>query len=284
MPINFNEVCSKLKDIARGSGCILMKYFETDQLNENTKLNQADIVTNADIESDAYIRKQFSTFFPEFGVITEEGKNIQPKNPGEDEFWLCADPLDGTTNFSCGVPYFSVSIALLDHNYKPVVGVIYDPTRDELFSGIKGQGSFLESPKGKKQLKCRTHDDLLKCLLVTGFSVTHLTSSDNNIREIQQLLPKIRCLRRFGGTCLDMCYVAAGRVDGYWERGPHIWDIAAGWIIATEAGCLVTDYNGNEFTRETLQEPLLTPLVASPKIHKLMLENIKIARADIKSD
>lgn len=284
MPLDYDDICSKLKEIARGSGSILMKYFETDKLNEATKLNQADIVTAADIESDLHIRQQFSSLFPGFGVITEEGKNIAPANPGADEHWLCADPLDGTTNFSCGVPYFSVSIALLNAQHKPVVGVIYDPTRDEMFYGIKGKGSFVETPKGKKQLKCRCHEELVKCLLVTGFSVTHLTSSDNNIREIQQLLPKIKCLRRFGGACLDMCYVAAGRVDGYWERGPHIWDIAAGWIIATEAGCVVTDYDGNEFTRETLQNPLLTPIVASPKIHQLMLENIKIARADIKDN
>ncbi|KAH0790074.1 inositol monophosphatase [Histomonas meleagridis] len=281
MSVDFEQICNKLKEIARGSGQILMKYFESDQLHENTKATSADIVTDADLESDKFIREQFAKNFPTFGVITEEGSSVQPAHPGPDEIWLCADPLDGTTNFSCNLPIFSVSIAALDCNFQPLVGVVYDPNRDEMFSAIKGKGSFLESPKGKKQLHARCNTELIKCLLVTGFNPGHVHSSDNNLKEIAQILPKIRCLRRLGSACLDFCYVAAARLDGYWELGPHIWDVAAGWLVATEAGCLVTHYDGKGFTRESLQQPILSLVCATPAIHKQILENIQIARAAI---
>lgn len=275
---NFEAVLVKMKEIAANAGAILMEYFESDRLNEDTKATIADIVTDADLASDKYIREQFQQHFPEFGVITEEGQSIPPKNPGADELWLCADPLDGTTNFSCNLPHFSVSIALLDKNYEAVAGVIYDPNREETFSAIRGKGAFLENSKGKRQLKARRNPDLTKCLISTGFSPAHISSSDNNICEIEEILPKIRCLRRLGSACLDMCYVAASRLDAYWERGPHIWDVAAGWVIAEEAGCVVTHYSGKRFTRESLMMPLCTIAVATPEVHKLLIESIQKAR------
>ncbi|OHT13268.1 Inositol monophosphatase family protein [Tritrichomonas foetus] len=276
--MNFEQIRDTLKEIARGSGAILMKYFESDNLNEGTKATDADIVTDADLASDKYIREQFSKHFPDFGVITEEGKSIPPKNPGPDELWLCADPLDGTTNFSCNLPIFSVSLACLDVNYEPVVGVIYDPTRDELFWAIKGKGSFIESPRVNKQLKARENTELLKCLVVTGFNPSHLTSDDNNLREITTILPHVRCLRRLGSACLDFCNVASARLDCYWEKGPHIWDVAAGWLIATEAGCVVSHYDGRPFTRESLMAPMIDVIVATPAVHKQISALIMEAR------
>jgi myo-inositol-1(or 4)-monophosphatase len=278
---DFDAILAKIKEIAVAAGDILMQYFESDNLHESTKATAADILTDADLASDKFIREQFQLNFPDFGVITEEGESIAPKHPGPDELWLCADPLDGTTNFSCNFPHFSVSIALLDVNHLPIAGAIYDPNRKELFSGLRGQGSFLEGPNGKRKLQTRQNTELVKCLVCTGFSPAHLTSQDNNLREIGEILPKIRCLRRVGSCCLDFCYVAAARLDGYWERGPHIWDIAAGWVIAAEAGCVVTDYNGNAFTKETLHLPALTPIVANPEIHRQLLALIQKARASI---
>lgn len=280
--MNYEQILEKLKEIARGSGAILMKYFESDHLNEGTKATAADIVTDADLESDTFIREQFKKNFPDFGVITEEGKSIQPKNPGPNELWLCADPLDGTTNFSCNLPIFSVSIACLDTNYQPVVGVVYDPTRDELFSAIKGKGSFLESPRvHKRQLKARQNTDLVKCLVVTGFNPSHLTSEDNNIREVTKILPHVRCIRRLGSACLDFCNVAASRLDCYWEKGPHIWDVAAGWLIATESGALVTHYDGSPFTRESLMKPMIDIIVATQSVHDQIKDLIQEARKDL---
>ena len=278
MSHNYDEILSKLKEIARGSGAILMKYFESDRLNEDTKATAADIVTDADFESDRFIRDQFASKFPGFGVITEEGESITPKERGDDELWLCADPLDGTTNFSCNLPIFSVSIACLDKDYQPVVGVVYDPTRDELFSAIKGRGSFIESPRVTRRMKARENTELIKCLVVTGFNPTHLTSQDNNLREIQTILPHVRCVRRLGSACLDFCNVANARLDCYWEKGPHIWDVAAGWLIATEAGCLVTHYDGTPFTKKSLFQPMIDLIVATPAVHKQIMQLIQEAR------
>lgn len=278
--VDFDQVLENLKDISKNAGAILMRYFETDLLNEATKATCADIVTDADLASDKYIREQFTTRFPEFGIITEEGQSIPPKHPGAEELWLCADPLDGTTNFSCNLPHFSVSLALLNKDHKALVGVIYDPNREELFYAIRGRGAFLESKKGTRKLAAREHEDLTKCLIATGFNPGHVSSNDTNLKEIAEILPKVRCLRRLGSACLDMCYVAAKRLDGYWERGPHIWDVAAGWVIAEEAGCVVSHYNGNGFTRESLAKPLISVVVAAPKIHKLLCEGIQKARKE----
>ena len=160
------EALPILKQIARESGEIIMKYFESDELVEQTKSTAADIVTQADLESDKHIREALSKNFPNAGMITEEGEDIQPKIEKEaDGVWFCADPLDGTTNFSCGLPIFCVSIAMLDYKFESIAGVVYDPTRDEMFSAVRGKGSFLESPRGTKQLKCRHKSDLINSVL-----------------------------------------------------------------------------------------------------------------------
>lgn len=277
-------ILERLKEIARGSGAILMKYFESNELHEGTKSTGADIVTDADLASDTFIREQFQKYFPDFGVITEEGTNIEPKMEGE-KLWLCADPLDGTTNFSCNLPIFSVSIACLDSNYQPIVGVVYDPTRDEMFSAIKGDGSFLESLRiARRRLKARENTDLLKCLVITGFNPAHLTSTDNNTKEIETILPHVRCIRRLGSSCLDFCNIAAARSDCYWENGPHIWDVAAGWLIATEAGCVVSHFDGSPFTHDSLLKPMIDLIVATPSVHGQIMNLIQQARKSIPSE
>ena len=280
MEYDLNEVCETLQKIARGSGEILMEYFETDKYTEHTKATVADIVTDADIASDKFIREQLQLHYPNAGMITEEGSNILPKGTGQ-EVWFTADPLDGTTNFSCNMPIFSVSIAMLDKDYQPLVGVIYDPTRDEMFYAIKGKGAFLQSPRGKRQLHVRENVELIKCLVGTGFNPSHVSSKDNNLAEISRILPQVRCLRRCGSACLDCCYVAAARLDCYWENGPHIWDIAAGWCIVVEAGGVATHYDGSPFTRESLLQPQLTIIMGCKTIHDLIQKNIQEARANL---
>jgi myo-inositol-1(or 4)-monophosphatase len=270
-----------IKEIATQAGAILMQYFEREELHEATKLTVADIVTDADFASDNYIREQFRVRFPDFGVITEEGTNIQPKHPGPDELWLCADPLDGTTNFSCNLPHFAVSIAILNQQHIALAGCVYDPTRREMFSAAAGHGACLESPAGRRQLKVRPKTELLKCLVATGFHPTHLTSPDNNLREVAEILPKLRCLRRMGSAALDIVYTAAARLDGFWERGLHIWDMAAGWIISSEAGCIITDYEGKPLSKETFQAPMLTIVCANPVIQPMLVECIQRARAGL---
>jgi myo-inositol-1(or 4)-monophosphatase len=273
-----------IKEIATHAGAILMQYFEADELHETTKQTAADILTDADLASDNYIREQFRVRFPDFGVITEEGATIPPSHPGPDELWLCADPLDGTTNFSCNLPHFAVSIAILSARYVALAGCVYDPTRREMFSAAVGRGAWLESPAGRRRLKVCVNTELVKCLVGTAFHPTHLTSHDNNLREVAEILPKVRCLRRIGSAALDIVYVAAARLDAFWERGLHIWDMAAGWIIASEAGCVVSDYAARPFSKETFQVPMLTIVVANPVIQPIIRESIQRARAGLPAE
>ncbi|EAY13736.1 Inositol monophosphatase family protein [Trichomonas vaginalis G3] len=251
---SIEEAVKVIKQIARESGEIIMKHFYAQDFTEQTKATCADIVTQADLESDAHIREQIKKHFPQAGMITEEGKDILPQNPGKEEVWFCADPLDGTTNFSCGLPIFAVSIGILDSEHQPIGGCVYDPSRDEMFWAIKGKGAFLDA-KGKTiQLHCRHKADLINCLVATGFHPDHVSNPDNNIKELSAVLPKVRCIRRCGSAALDLCYVGASRLDAYWENGPHIWDICAGWIIISEAGGVVTDYYGEPLTKQKLHE------------------------------
>ena len=282
--INPEEALPVLKQIARESGAIIMKYFESDELIEQTKSTEADIVTQADIESDKHIRESLAKFFPTAGMITEEGQNVQPKvEKEEDATWFCADPLDGTTNFSCGLPIFAVSIAMLDYKLESIAGVVYDPTRDEMFFAIKGKGSFLESPRGTKQLHCRHKSELIKCLIATGFNPSHITKTkDNNLLELTHILPHVRCIRRCGSAALDCCYVGAARLDGYWENGPHIWDMSAGGLVATEAGAIITNYKGEPLTKEEKLAPMINYIVASKETNENLVKYIQEARAELK--
>ena len=275
---NFDEVLNNLKRISKESGKILLNYFNTDKLNIQTKSTIADILTQADLESDEHIRNELIKLYPNAGIITEENSNIEPKFEGENSYWFCADPLDGTTNFSCNMPHFSISIAMLDYLHQPLIGVVYDPNRDELFFAIKNKGSFLETSKGIIELHCRKNQTLINSLVVTGFHPSHIYSNDNNLTELSLILPKVRCIRRLGSACLDFCWIAACRFDAYWEKGPHIWDVAAGWLIAIESGALVTDFQGNQFNKETLALPMISVLVAIPDIHNELLNLIKEAR------
>lgn len=272
------RVVEDVKTVAVNAGKILMEYFESDKLNERTKSTVADILTDADLASDKYIREALGKLYPKAGVITEEGKTIEPEM--DDPFYFCADPLDGTTNFSCNYPHFCVSIGVLDKNFEPLAGVIYDPNRDELFWALKGQGAYLSSPReSKRRLSVRHKSELINALVVTGFNPKHVSSEDNNMPELERILPKVRCVRRDGSAALDMAWVAAGRLDGYWENGPHIWDVAAGWIIAEEAGCVVSHYDGRRFSEATLFLPELSIVVACPELHPQLVDEICAARA-----
>lgn len=276
-------ILPEIKRIARECGEIIMKHYNAHDFTEMTKSSAADIVTQADLDSDKHLRTELSKHFPDAGMISEEDDDIPPKIRGPDEIWFCADPLDGTTNFSCGVPYFSVSIGVLDASHRSIAGCIFDPNRNEMFWAIKGKGAYLESNNEVKQIHVRRREKLVDCLIATGFSSDHLWNPDNNITEISHILPKVRDIRRWGGTCLDMCYVAASRFDGYWECGPHIWDVAASWIIAEEAGAVVSHYDSKPFTKESLRRPALDILCAPSELHAKLSEMIMEARKNIKS-
>lgn len=269
------ELLRDVKEMALHCGAIHMKYFCSDDVNIQSKESAHDLLTKADLECDKYLRETFSSKYPNAGVITEEGDNIPPKSScPEEEIWFCADPLDGTNNFASGNPHFCISIGVLDYNHQPLVGVIYDACMKEMFWGVKGGGSFRESRRGVERLVCSTRTDLKDCELgsvIIGFPDERI----RNAVETKIMLRHCQNVNERGSCCLDLCDVASGRSDGYWGYGPHIWDIAAGWIIATEAGCILTRMDGKGFEKSNLHSPKLGIVCAPPAIWPQIIDKIK---------
>ena len=243
--------------IAREAGALLMQYF-----HQGIKIEykgDADLVTAADRASEALIRERITQQFPGHDVLGEEqGLNDQ----GSDYRWY-VDPLDGTTNFAHGYPVFCVSMALehraLEHRaqeHRPdakterIAGVVYDPTRDELFAAELGKGAQLNG----QPMRVSKASQLKECLVATGFP-SHKRHKNPNIHFYHQITLRTHGVRRAGSAALDLCNVASGRFDGFWEFNLNPWDTAAGVLIVEEAGGKVSRFDGSAFeidSRETL--------------------------------
>ncbi|MEK7323923.1 MAG: inositol monophosphatase family protein [Chloroflexota bacterium] len=213
------DFLSTAVSIARRAGAILKE--NNGDRNVDFK-GEIDLVTDYDHRSEALIVSALGEVFPDHALRAEEGSRA---NTGADYEWLI-DPLDGTTNFAHGLPIFSVSLALLHHG-EPVVGVVYDPSRDECFTAEKGGGAFLNG----QRLQVSATPALDVALLVTGFPYDIRTNPHNNLAQFNHFAVRARAVRRLGSAALDLAYVAAGRFDGYWEFRLKPWDIAAGVLM-----------------------------------------------------
>ncbi|MEO0216164.1 MAG: inositol monophosphatase family protein [candidate division WOR-3 bacterium] len=198
-----------------------------------------DLVTQFDKISQRRIVNFLKKQFPDFGILSEENFHHQRDSQIR---WIL-DPLDGTTNFAHNLPIWSISLAL-EVEMEIVLGVVYDPTRRELFSAIKSRGAYLNG----KRIRVSRTKDLKKSLLVTGFPYDIRTSKDNNIKNFAKFCLSSQAVRRLGSAALDLCYTACGRFDGYWELKLSPWDQAAGYLILKEAGGKITDFKGNPFS------------------------------------
>ncbi len=227
-------------EAARVGGAILRRYF--GRLASDTDVTEkqpGDLVTVADRESEAAILAVLRCHCPEFEILAEESGY-----QGDRGDWLWAvDPLDGTTNFAHGYPFATVSIGLL-YRGEPVVGVVYDPFHDELFRGAIGQEAVCWSGGQARRLRPSTTAHLSQSLWVTGFAYDRRRVADNNYAEFCHFTHLTQGVRRSGSAALDLAYVAAGRFDGYWERGLSPWDLAAGAVLVRAAGGRVTAYDG----------------------------------------
>jgi myo-inositol-1(or 4)-monophosphatase len=232
-----------MSEIAREAGALLMDYFR-GQVTIEYK-GDADLVTVADRSSEKFIRERIRSQFPGHDVLGEEEGLI---DTGSDYRWY-VDPLDGTTNFAHGFPVFCVSMAL-EHKGKRIAGVVYDPTRDEMFQAEQGSGAYLN----QKRVQVSKTANLAECLVATGFP-SHKRHKNPNIFFYHHITLRTHGVRRAGSAALDLCYVAAGRLDGFWEFNLNSWDTAAGVLIVEEAGGKVTRFDGAPFeinSRETL--------------------------------
>lgn len=217
----------------------------------DTKASAHDLVTDVDRASERLIADRLLTAFPGHMMLGEESmaegdrRHDRNADPSQVEYlWVC-DPIDGTTNFVYGIPSCTVSIALA-HYGQPVLGVIYDPARDELFSAIRGEGAWLNG----QPIRVREEKRLAEALLVTGFPVRSELRAIN-LAEVVRIVPHCFNLRALGSAALHLSYVAAGRLNGFWEHGLHPWDLAAGYVLVTEAGGRMTDLDGSPYTLET---------------------------------
>ena len=216
--------------MAEEAGEIQMRDFRTKNLEQSTKLNDSDVVTIADKESEAAILNYIHTHFPDHGIISEESGRDH-----EDREWRWViDPLDGTTNFAMGLPPFCVSIAL-EHNKEAVVGVVFAPYLKECFYAVKGAGAWLNG----NPIHCSDKAEMSKAVVATGMPYDRNDNSDNNLAEISRMAFRVRGIRRMGSAAIDLCYTAAGFFDAYWELNLNRWDVAAGQLIASEAGAIV---------------------------------------------
>lgn len=221
-------------ETARRAGHLLLEKF--GRKIEISKKGDINLVTEADLASEALIIEQIRIHHSQHSILAEEsGESVQI---GDSRWKWIIDPLDGTTNYAHGYPCFCVTIAL-EHKGKLVIGVTYDPTRDEMFAAEERQGASLNN----KRITVSETSELSEAMLVTGFPYD-LSRRDYLARTFERFLFGSRAVRRDGSAAIDLAYVACGRFDGFWEEGLNPWDVAAGVLMIREAGGMATDYAG----------------------------------------
>jgi myo-inositol-1(or 4)-monophosphatase len=247
-------------DLAHRAGAIQRERYETE-FSIETKSAAIDLVTEVDRECEALIVAGIESARPDDAILAEEGG-------GEDSLdarwrWVI-DPLDGTTNYAHGFPRFCVSIGI-ELEGRCDVGVVYDPLLDELFHAVRGAGAWL----GDRALTVSRAEALGQALVATGFAYDVHRSETDNLASFAHMLKAARGLRRDGSAALDLCYVAAGRLDAYWEFKLHAWDVAAGTLIVQEAGGRVTDARGGPPPASGVEV-----VATNARIHEAVLEQL----------
>ena len=221
------------RNCAKEAGKIQLSYFRGNHLHIETKFNMHDVVTVADKESERYIIGEIKRTYPEHAILGEESG----MHAGDSEYCWVIDPLDGTTNYSQGLPIFTVSIGLQCKG-ETVLGVVYAPYLNELYEACKGKGAMLNGRSIHVSGKNATQESVVS----TGFPIDKDRNPDNNLDNLARILPMVRGVRRQGSAAFDLCCVAAGILDGYWEFNLHLWDVCAGILIVTEAGGTVRSF------------------------------------------
>lgn len=256
-----------LKSLARSAGSLLRKSFQKPfQIHYKGTI---DLVTEADFATEAFLLEQIRARFPDDQIFTEESGAFTGNN---DHIWYI-DPIDGTVNFSHRLPQFCVSIGFASHGDLQLAAV-YDPMRNEMFSAQRGKGAFLNG----KRIHVSAVDNLSQSLLVTGFPYD-VWKSRKNLDQFSRLIRSTQGVRCQGSAVLDGCYVAAGRLDGFWEFSLKPWDVAAVGLIAQEAGACVSKVDGDP-------DILFTPvsiLIAAPAIYEPLLKALRAHKQKLKS-
>ena len=252
------EFVGRAGEIAREGGALLMEYFARNVTIEYK--GDADLVTVADRKSETLLVERLHNEWPGHDILGEEGTLT---SSGSEYRWY-VDPLDGTTNFAHGYPVFCVSMGL-EHRGELIAGVIYDPTRNELFAAERGKGATLNGSR----IHVSKTAKLVESILGTGFP-SHKRHKNPNIQFYHQLTLRSHGVRRAGSAALDLASVASGRYDGFWEFNLNSWDTAAGIVLVREAGGVITDFSGGPFDISSREV-----LASNGLIHKELLKNFQ---------
>ena len=230
------EWLTSAQQMGRQAAVVLKDFFRRRDLDIEDKGSAFDIVTEADKGSEHIILDFIHTHFPDHAILSEESGDDHRTAQCQ---WVI-DPLDGTVNYSAGIATYCISIGLkVDGETR--MGYVYAPTLDEEFYAIKDKGAY--GPYGRLQAKATT--ELQRAVISTGFPYDKASNPDNNLDRFAQVMPRVRGIRRLGSAAMDLCYVAAGWLDGYWELNLKEWDACAGELIAQEAGATVKRYRDN---------------------------------------
>jgi myo-inositol-1(or 4)-monophosphatase len=232
------HIQQEARQSALAAGALLRQNFS--QIHQVTLKGRHDPVTESDFQSQQLIIQKLSQAFPDYRFLAEETGAPADAKPS-DGCWII-DPLDGTVNFAHNFPMFAVSIAF-QWQGEVVYGVVYDPMREELFEALRGQGAWLNH----QPIKVSQVDDLDHALVATGFPYTVIEHLDATMRRFGNMVARAQGVRRPGSAALDLCYVAAGRFDGFWEEALKPWDTAAAALIVQEAGGRLSAFDGSAF-------------------------------------
>ncbi|HEV3345020.1 MAG TPA: inositol monophosphatase family protein [Pirellulales bacterium] len=244
----FGKVC---EEAAKAGGEVLLDWAGRFHVREK---GRSDLVTEADVASQEVIRDKILAAFPGHGFLAEENEQIASREEGLR--WI-VDPLDGTMNYVHGVPSYSVSIAL-EQRGTVLVGTVYDPVSRECFSAVRGRGSWLNGAS----ISVSAATSLSEALVAVSFAA-HVRRGDPELAEFIEVMLEAQGTRRMGSSALNLCYLAAGRFDAYWSKSTKIWDIAAGALVLSEAGGLITAFDGGPLE---LAHPQFIA-AATPQLH-----------------
>jgi myo-inositol-1(or 4)-monophosphatase len=238
--MDYGSIVQVTVAIAHDAGILVRDAFPQTALTRVALKGAVNPVTETDTAAEALIIERLREAFPDHRILAEEthGENWRAWDEPGPPMWLI-DPLDGTVNFAHGFPYVGVSLALLAEG-RPVVGVIYDPLREETFAASANGGTT----RNGRPVRVSPVERLADAFLATGFPYDRRTAVDNNTQRLDHFLRRSHAVRRAGSAVLDLSYVACGRLDGFWEKGLHPWDVAAASLIVQEAGGRVTDFDG----------------------------------------
>ena len=250
---------------------IMRDFGEVENLQVSRK-GAADFVTKADITAEKVLHEELAKARPDWGFVMEESGQIAGQDKDAPQ-WII-DPIDGTTNFMHGIPHFAISIAVQEGN-KITAGMVFDPTRNECFFAEAGKGAFVN----ERRIRVSGRRQLNEALFSTGipFLGRGTPETDKIFQaELQSVMQSCAGVRRFGSAALDLAWVAAGRYDGYWEKGLNIWDIAAGILLVREAGGFVSDFGSRDKALETGNV-----VAANPDLHTTLLKLLRKGRDSV---